>query len=160
MKEENWKRIMQTWKSSRKHHQLKQRIKKLEMFNITQKELEEMITGIMTFNDLSDEDKEAFDWLDLEVKNNATKMDVVQSLIETLLKWYYHQVKYERLELYELCAKIRDVIDVEISEARRIINTYFVPEDTDEEIFEELKLNARKQVSSNYDVWVKTLSNN
>lgn len=160
MKQEDWKRILQTWKSSRKHHQLKQKIKIKNMFDITKPELEEMISGIMLFNELSDEDKEAFDWLDLEIKTQTTKEDIINSLIQTMIKWYFHQFKYQEMEEYELCCKIRDVIDVEIAEAKRIINTYFFQEDMDDEIIDALKESSREQVFTNYYIWIETLKTN
>lgn len=153
MEEEDWKKMIQNWESSRKHLKIKQKLKKLKMYNMNKEELEEMIDGIMEFASLSDEEKEAFDWLDTEFQTQANKDEIIYSLIQTLLKWYYYQIKFEKEGEFMLCAQIRDVVEVEIKECIRLIKTYFIIEEEDLETIDRIKIESRKRIINNFNDW-------
>ena len=160
MEKDNWKKIIDAWEKSRKLQELKVKLKSRRMYTLSKKELEGMIESIVDCYILDNEDKEAFDWLDPEMLNVSVKDDIIRSLIQTLIKWNFYLIQYENTQDYEFCAKIRDVITVEINECIRIIESYYILEDGDFELIEELRTDARKTVEKNYEAWVNYLNEN
>jgi len=159
MKEDDWKRMIAAWQVSRKHQLIKNKLKSRRMYILTTKELLEIFDEIMEFDSLSDEDKEAFDWLDVEFKETTSKDDLILSLIQTLIKWHFYMKKYELAQEYEICAKIRDVITIEINECRRMIRSYFFIEEEDEQMYINIRKECKQRVELNYDNWVEYLNN-
>ena len=127
------------------------------MYQLTTPEIESMLKSCREFNALCDDDKEVFDWLDPSFQQGITKKDVIASLIDLLVKWYFYMKKYEIAQEYELCANIRDVIDMEVDDARRVIARYFIIEEDDYEMFKMLKEESKKKVYENYYNWLKFL---
>lgn len=157
MKKEDWKRMIEAWQASRKHQELKRKLKSRRMYTLNTEEIQKIIEGIFEFNELTDEEKESFDWLDIETKDTITKGDLIQSLIEVLIKWNFYLYKYELSEEFELCCKLRDVIEIEVDECRRMVRTYFFIEDDDEKTYEQLKMHSRESVHQHYFDWLEYL---
>lgn len=151
MREEDWKRAINNWNSSRKRQLFKEKLKYRKMYLMNDEELLLAIEAAYEYASLDDEDKEAFDFLDHDFQSKNLS-DVLTSHIQTLLQWYYYQIKYERTQQFEICASIRDVIAMEQEEVSRIIRTYF-PNQLDTELLEQLKDSSRVQADSNYEIW-------
>ena len=158
MKEDNWKKIIENWKASRKHQEIKKKLNSRRMYTLKKEEILLIIDEIKEFHSLTDEEKEAFDWLDPEMINETHKEGVIQSLIETLIKWHFYMYKYEIAQEYEVCTKIRDVISIEIEECKRVIDTYYVTEEDDNEMYILLRKQSKESVELNYSAWVKYLN--
>jgi hypothetical protein len=160
MKDKNWKRMIESWQASRKLQELKKKLQSRRMYTLGKEEIIEAIDAINEFHSLSDEDKEAFDWLDVDVVENVDKEDVIYSLIQTLIKWNFYLYKYEEEQDFELCIRVRDIIETEIDECKRMISTYFIVEDEDEETYAMLRIESRQNVQDNYYAWVNYLEQN
>jgi hypothetical protein len=153
---EDWKRIINNWSSGRNYKLFKQKIKYRNMYIMNDDELIAAIEAAFEYAALDDEDKEAFDFLDHEFAAKNLK-DILSSYIQTLLQWYYYQIKYERSQEYELCANIRDVIELEKEEMGRIVETYF-PNEINISLLETLKKTSKEQADINYEEWEKLTS--
>lgn len=157
MREQDWKRMIYNWQISQKHADLKLKLKRKKVYNLTKKEIEQIIEDVFEFENLSEEDKEAFDWLDPNVIITQNKEELILSLIETMLQWYYYQLKYEKLQDFELCAKIRDIIDIEINDYKRIAETYYSIHEDEDIMLQAIKEDAHNRVLENFDEWTKNM---
>ena len=151
MKKDDWKRMIDNWEASRKYANFKKKLNQKMQMNMNKKEILKAIESIKEFSALDAEDKEAFDFLDEVARNQTSKEDIVYSLIQTLLRWHFYLLKYQLKEEYELCAQIRDTIELEIDECRRMIATYFIVEPGDEQMYENIKEESLKRVTDNFN---------
>jgi hypothetical protein len=158
MKKAELKDIISAWEIGISKVKIKQKLKK-KMYNLTQKELVDMIDSIEEFYSLSNEEKECFDWMDVEIKSIINKQDIINSTIETLIMWFFYLTFYERCQGYEMCIKIRDVIAIELDETSRMIETYFIIEEEDVEIIQGIREKCKQEVYDNYDEWLKIIHN-
>ena len=124
------------------------------MDNITvkpsnKKEIKEIIKEVYEFNSMDDIDKQEFDFLHMELNSIEDKRALIVNLIQTLVQWNINLMHFEHIQEFEICADILKVIDLEIADARRVIETYFLLSDADIETLEFVKEDARKIVSNN-----------
>jgi galactokinase len=158
MEDDDWKNMIHIWIHSQQHKKIKKKLKSRRMYTLNTKEILEAIKAINEFDSLSDEEKESIDWLDPEMQSLTSKKQLIQSLIESLSRWHFYMRRYELTQEYEICAKIRDVVSCEVSECRRMVKTYFILEDEDEEIFQMLREESKKSVYENYESWNEYLN--
>ena len=151
MRDKDWKKAIINWNLSRKRQLFKEKLKYRKMYLMNDDELLSAIEAAFEYACLDDEDKEAFDFLDHDFQGKNLS-DILTSHIQTLLQWYYYQIKYERTQQFEVCASIRDVIALEQEEVERIIRTYF-PNQLDIDLLEKLRDNSRVQADTNYEQW-------
>lgn len=90
-------------------------------------EINKMIDDILEYESLSDVQKEKLDFFEEDYMATVKKESIYISLTKSLTKWYIHQIIYQNFENYELCARIRDVVELEINDSKRLIETYFNP---------------------------------
>lgn len=155
MKQEDWRKMLENWQKSRKFKQLNQKLRIKQMYNLSKKQLKEIIQGAKEYAALSDDDKEAFDFID-ELKS-MTPNSIISSLSKTLLQYFYYKNTYLILEDYEMCAEIRDVAQLEIDDAKRMMNTYF-PEYDAKYAFENIWELAQSEVDAHYDEWLELIN--
>lgn len=117
---------------------------------MTLEEIVGVLDNIIEFSTLDKEDKEAFDWLE-EGFISCSKEDVLQSLISTTINWSLYLRKYEIEQEFELCSKIKQVIDIEIAEAKRMIDTYFIMTDSDLDFLDGVAEQSREAMNKHYD---------
>jgi hypothetical protein len=153
MKQDEWKRMLESWQKSRKFKQLNQKLRMKNMYNLSKKQLKEIIQGAKEYAALSDDDKEAYDFIDELM--SMTPNSIISSLSKTLLQYFYHKNTYLILEDYEMCAEIRDVAKLEVDEARRMLNAYF-PE-YQIELTNIIQL-AQSEVDAHYEQWLELIN--
>ncbi len=85
---------------------------------MTRLELEQTCDHILTFNKLPFEDREQFLLEEQYTFANIQKPTLYHDLTSILVEWYHHliELKSDPEEPFELMAKVRDVIKLEISD--------------------------------------------
>lgn len=91
-------------------------MKKTKIQIMSDSELEEMVDNILEFNNLNQTEKNEYFFLIESKALMYSKRELYHQFIKNMISWFYHLRKCIDLEKYELCAKIRDVIQVEKSE--------------------------------------------
>ena len=127
------------------------------MYTLSTKEVLSIINSIEEFYALDDEDKEAFDWLDRSLKN-ISKEELTNEYLQMLVKWYFYQYRYEINQQYEICARIRDVVQMETDEFKRMLTSYYTFDDEDQQIVDEIPTHTRDQVRDNYYAWLEYIT--
>ena len=122
---------------------------------MSKEEMIMVLQGITEFNNLDKEDKEAFDWLDEATRHIASKEDVFNSILKTVEHWSFYLVHCEKKEDFESCALIKNAIEIEIEDIRRVINTYFIFTDNDERRLKDMALEEREAMNINYKDYLK-----
>jgi hypothetical protein len=153
MKEDDWKKAVSIWHNSKKKKQLEMRRKMIIMIKMTKENIEEMIQASFDYHQLDTKDKEELDFLNDQLMIGSPD-DIVASLTQTLIQLNYHIITMERKEEFEMCAQMMKIIDMEIEEANRLLQTYhstFLEDDFIQTAKEETKF----QTQLNYEIWSK-----
>jgi hypothetical protein len=138
MKNEDWNKMFNNWKSSDKLTQLREEKRRNKTRNMDDEQLIQTIVGLIEFDSLDDEDKRALDFIEDALMFNKNKEVILIDYIQTVVGWVFHLVRQEEKENYELCSLIMRALEIEKKELYRILDTYFEfisPEDM--EIIEE-----------------------
>jgi hypothetical protein len=148
MTHKEWLQILANWEASKKLKQLQAKKKEIMSYKLTRKELQNIINDIFEYDSLSDEDKEALDFIN-DIQNVIPSKDALTiSLTKTLIVWHFYLYKYEKLEEYEMCAQLRDVIKAEIKEYNRVLKVYLNELEDEQEIEDILEM-VRSEVKLN-----------
>lgn len=151
MKKDDWKKAVSIWHNSKKKRELELKRKMIIMIKMTKKDIEEMIESEYGYHSLAVEDKEELDFLNDQLMIGSPD-DIISTLTQTLIQLNYHIITMQRQEEYEICSRLLKVIEMEIAEANRLLQTYhstFLEDDFIETAKEETKF----QTELNYEIW-------
>lgn len=83
---------------------------------MTREELESVVDTIIYFDSLTQADKDEIDWI---VENNMSNISQKTAFFEytkNLINWYFWLNYFLSKEDFEMAAKLRDVIEIEVKE--------------------------------------------
>ena len=124
--------------------------KKLMSKNITHYindiELEVILDNIILFDLLPEIEKEEYEWASELMASRLSKKDMYFELIKNLCNWYFHLKEKLKTENFELASKLRDVIQIEISEFKSSLSKKFTDYDEyDEAMVDEVNQTVKEQ---------------
>lgn len=109
-------------------------------------EAESIVDSILNFYTLTEEEKNATDFVAEIIIKASDKEELFLSLMKTIRHWDLYVTHFEQLEEYELCAKILRVIDYEILEFIIMANKYFSITDEDINYISRINDELRQQI--------------
>jgi hypothetical protein len=92
---------------------------------IEDSELEQTCNIIIQFFSLPEDEKEELNWLTELNMNRYSKKELYFEFSRCLINWYFYLKNCLEREQYELAAKLRDVISIEIIEFRDALERYY-----------------------------------
>lgn len=84
------------------------------------------------------------------VNKGVTVKELLTELTRNLIKWYTYLYTYEKAEAYELCAKIKQVIDLEIKDFLFNLSVYGEEIGDYVQVIDELNEKIQKKLWPNY----------
>ena len=99
--------------------------------------------------ELSDEEKQEL-CIEHLVNKGVTVKELLTELTRNLIKWYTYLYTYEKAEAYELCAKIKQVIDLEIKDFLFNLSVYGEEIGDYVQVIDELNEKIQKKLWPNY----------
>ena len=102
----------------------KEKMKSNKLF--TKDELIELCHSIMALYELSEEERSEFEFLDEVAIASMPKLELYKQFSKTLSTWYAYLNRHVIAEDYELCAMIRDIIEIEKREFYMLLKKYCV----------------------------------
>lgn len=149
------KKLLQDWKTSSVYNKFKKELEErkrnlslvldaskeqilIELSQIDDKTINLTIQNIIEFDSLDDESKNEFGYITDFIVSNTTKEMLFADFTKTIMAWTGYLFYFEKKESYEICAKIKQVIDIEIREFKNSLITYFQLEDSDHIMVQEI----------------------
>ena len=96
------------------------------------------IDSLLSFYDLADEDKESVDWI-MDAISDVNSGNVLETLANSLEGWEYFLVFWENKEEYEICSKVKRLMEIEMIEAGQMLTENDNLTEEQAYIFMELK---------------------
>lgn len=122
---------------------------------LSKEKLLKVIENIEEFDEFTDEEKAEIDFVEETFVGLTDKSELFRSIEDDILSWSFYSVYYEKKEDYEFCARIRDMVDISIKDAKRIIDTYFELKEDDDAYLDSLSHNLRGVINENYNFFLK-----
>lgn len=119
------------------------------------KQLTAEIKNMIEFAELPLSDKMEYDPYQLNINGIRDTADLKTFLIHKLFYWHFYLYYYEQAENFEICAKIRTAIDIELDEVRRLHQTYLTYSDYDDEFISLCDERVNKAVRENYKMYLE-----
>lgn len=113
--------------------------------NMNTKAMAKAIKASLEYFEMDDEDRDCFHWLFVETNDIKTKNDLFLKVRDSFRVWTQILVYFEALEEYEMCAKIRDIIENEKLDFQTIIKNYFKPNKADKQRIERILQKEREE---------------
>lgn len=79
-------------------------------------EFEKYIDSLISFNKLDENDKQSVEWI-IEAVNEMNNDNIIELVEDSLSGWNSHLNRFEKEEEFEICAKIKSVMSIEIIDA-------------------------------------------
>lgn len=107
-----------------------------------EKKVISLINNIIEFSTLADEDKEELNFITEFNIYMSNKEDLLNDYEKNLFMWYIYLFIFQGQEKYEICNKIKHVINQEQMELINNLNTYFDFDSNDENYIAQLESNT------------------
>ena len=147
--------LVTIWRLAIKNRLLKVKLKGERMISI--KEIREMIVDSKNYHELSKQEKEQFDLVDHSFQGQSIN-DYLESVIQTLLQWNYYIIYLEGEQEFELCNSIQEIIELEMEDAFRILETYFTYSTFYRHSLRNLPSTCRARSVESYDEWINLIN--
>lgn len=163
--EEEMKKFIQAWKTSKKYAEIKNELEKrkkelshimsldksalVEHMNnhgLSRDELNAMIQSILEYDSLTPEEKKEFEWINEDIVLIKDKSELYLDFIRTMMTWYTYVYIYQTLEEYEMCAQIKKVIEVEKREFINTLTSYYDFDASDEELLAQIENDVVRRI--------------
>jgi len=162
------RKFIDFWVQSKKYKKLREKLENLrnEMIEVHNLDREQLLNyvkennfGIKKLNEIlddyitilyySDEEKQEL-CIEHLVNKGVTVKELLTELTRNLIKWYTYLYTYEKAEAYELCAKIKQVIDLEIKDFLFNLSVYGEEIGDYVQVIDELNEKIQKKLWPNY----------
>jgi len=162
------RKFIDFWVQSKKYKKLREKLENLrnEMIEVHNLDREQLLNyvkennfGIKKLNEIlddyitilyySDEEKQEL-CIEHLVNKGVTVKELLTELTRNLIKWYTYLYTYEKAEAYELCAKIKQVIDLEIKDFIFNLSVYGEEIGDYVQVIDELNEKIQKKLWPNY----------
>jgi hypothetical protein len=117
--------LINKWLASKVYAEYLEKRKKMTQNRLlTKVELEDIINSILAIWNMPKEQREELELIDHVHFSTISKLELFKQLAKTLSTWYMYLNRHLRNEEYELCAKLRDVIQIEQTAFYELIEKY------------------------------------
>lgn len=103
------------------------------------KEFEERLDSIIEQSLLTDEEQSEYFWISSLYSHTLSMDELYMQLIKQLIYWSFWRTKLEKAQNFELCAKLKKVVALEISEFKQALFSSH-DQDIQEAAIEEAKI--------------------
>lgn len=144
----DWHQLYHNWCRSNKLKELRAKWEKKQIMTIiTDKdELLQQIKIMFEYHCQSEEDRDAYSWL-----LSADKKQLLEAYRKIIIKWTIHLKHYELREEFEVCANLKALMDLEISECLLLMDKYFDGNEDDLMEVQFLQEVIRLVIDNNWD---------
>ncbi len=118
--------------------------------HLNDRELMIYLNNLQEYHELTNEDKEAYEWIEYEQRNLTNKDEFLVEYIRSILNLSFYLKKYALTEDFETCIIIRDTIRGEVIDTLRILRYYFIPTNEDIRTIEGYPVFALEVMAKNY----------
>lgn len=118
------KKWLQAWAASKVYKQFKERKELMKQRSLNKQELIALCHSIIELNNLPYEEKMEFELFEEIAIASSRKLELYKDLVKNLSTWYQYLSFYLNQEEYEICALLRDVVDIEKNDFYILISKY------------------------------------
>jgi len=158
------KELINNWLQSQKYRDLKKQFdekrkyflnsleqvskfkKENPMPKLTKQQLIEQINTLLIFDKASEYDRFEYEHKTFSIFSTTDKTTLFYDISNQLICWYFHLYEQVQEEEFELCAKIRDVIEIEKREFMQALIKYHpqYEEIIDEDLLKDIDVEIKR----------------
>ena len=118
------KKWLQAWAASKVYKEFKEKKDLMKQRSLNKQELIALCNSIIELNNLPYEEKMEFELFEEIAICSSRKIELYKELVKNLSIWYQYLYKYLLKEEYEMCALLRDVIQIEKNDFYLLLAKY------------------------------------